>query len=142
MQLFRQERQLPWCISSHYLLLSMAVDHLAVVLAVRTFKTASAPSHVPPHSFSALQRKQLFLSLGVTPLCIHFSVSLGFDIRSILTSTPAVPLVANPVFFIVLKGKSIINFYQCSTKQWEFFFLQGMENCSPGCQNKHSKCTT
>lgn len=94
----------------------MAAYYLAVALAVRIFKTASVSSCVPPHSFSALQRKQLFLNLGVTPLCIHFSVSLGFDICSILNSAPAIILVANLVFFIVLERESGVNFYQCSTK--------------------------
>lgn len=121
MQLFRQKIQLPWCISSYFLIPSMAAHYLVVVLAARTFKTALVPSCVPSHSFSALQRKQLFLSLGVTPLCIHFSVSLGFGICHILNSAPAVPPVANPVFFIVLKRKSGINFYQCSTNTGVFF---------------------
>lgn len=141
MQLFRQKIQLPSCISSYFLIPSMAAHYLVVVLAMRTFRTTPVPSCVPSHSFSALQIKELFLNLGVTPLCIHFSVSLDFGICRILNSAPAVPPVANLGFFIVLKRKSYITFYQCSTNNI-CCFLQGMENCSPGCQNKHSKCTT
>lgn len=135
MQLFRQKIQLPSCISSYFLIPSMAAHYLVVVLAMRTFRTTPVPSY----SFSALQIKELFLNLGVTPLCIHFSVLLDFGICRILNSAPAVPPVTNLGFFIVLK--SYITFYQCSTNKI-CFFLQGMENCSPGCQNKHSKCTT
>lgn len=92
----------------------MTAYFLPVVLAARTSKTASIPPLVPPCSFSALQGKELFLSLGVTLLCIQWSVSLGFDTCSILNSAPGVPPVANLIYFIDLKEKGDVNFYQCS----------------------------